>query len=201
MKFICHDNNFVYINVDDLCNYENITLADNFFLELFSNSNLDKFTDENGDNTLFKNLKISNLDWLEIISFIKNGKPMYYYLNTNNELDKKESMIFSLEKLNIAFNKLGGLKKFDEFYKNFTENISQDNLNIYNPQEPSKDYKELYDWGVVNINSFSNYNLGIAKYTSSEGWSSTKIFLKKHDVFCWFRRQKTLDLDIQLTNN
>ena len=57
MKFICHDNNFVYINVDDLCNYENITLADNFFLDLFSNSNLDKFTDENGDNTLFKNIK------------------------------------------------------------------------------------------------------------------------------------------------
>lgn len=201
MKFICQDDNFVYINVDDLQNYENITLADSFFLEIFSNSNLEKFTDSNGDNTLFKNLKISNIDWLEIISFIKNGKPMYYYINTNNDQDKKESMIFNVEKLNIAFNKLGGLKKFDEFYKKFTENISQDNLNIYNPQEPSKDFKELYNWGVVNINSFSNYNLGIAKYTSSDGWSSTKIFLKKNDVFCWFRKQKSLDLGIQLTNS
>jgi|TARA_B100000524_G_scaffold275063_1_gene152525 hypothetical protein len=192
MKFICQDDNFVYVNVNDLHNYENITHADGFFLEIFSNQNLNKFTDNNGDNTLFKNLKISNLDWLEIISFIKNGNPMYYYLN--NDQDKKESIILNVEKLNIAFNKLGGLKKFDEFYKNFTETINENNLNIYNPQEPSKDYKELYDWGIVNINSFSNYNLGIAKYTSSDGWSSTKIFLKKNDVFCWFRKQKTLDI-------
>ena len=72
MKFICQDDNFVYVNVNDLHNYENITHADSFFLEIFSNQNLNKFTDNNGDNTLFKNLKISNLDWLEIISFIRN---------------------------------------------------------------------------------------------------------------------------------
>lgn len=189
IKFICQDNNVIFININDLPNYENLQDADSF-VKIFSNENLEKYSDISGNNDILKVLKISSIEWLEMISFIKNGEPMYYSLNVFNDPSKKESFIYNLERLNIAFNKLGGLNKFDEFYKNFNNNAKNYVSDIYNPQEPTRDFKHQYQWGLGNLTGYAITNSTYAKFGTADGWSSCKIFNKKNEIFVWFRRLK-----------
>ena len=191
LKFICKDNNVIYINPEHLCKMDNLKNIENF-KSLFSESNLSDRTDKD-ECLLLKNLNLTSEDWLEFISFVKFGIPMYYTLDIFNDSSKKESFIYNLEKLNVTCNKLGGIKKFDDFYKNFLEKSNKIECS-YNPQEPAKDYKKLYQWGIGFISTSYGINLTFEKYKKIDGWSTGKTFIKNKETYIWYKR------DIKLSN-
>ena len=189
----------IYIDTNSLINHVNLKDAD-YFKELFTNENLEKYCDvsDTGDNanTLFNSLNVTSEDWLELFSFIKNLKPMYYSLDIFNDPTKKESFIFNLEKLNVTVNKFGGLEIFDNFYKNFMETANNNVIEYYDPQEPSKDYKNLFIWGLGSLSSHANSTLNFQKYDFNNGWTTTKTFLKNKDVYAWFRKDKQANTEV-----
>lgn len=190
MKFICNDDVPVYFDLSKINSYQ--TLKDAVvFKEIFSNNNLDKFNDVSG-NILLKTLNVSCTDWLELISFIKNNKPMYYSLDVMNDPNKKESFIYNLEKLNKTVNKFGGLNSFDKFYQDFIIESNKNVFSYYCPLEPSKDYKDLFLWGIGGLNNTNQMITTFSKYTGDKGWSTTKTFVKSNEVYVWFRKTKEI---------
>lgn len=189
LKFICKENNVIYINPTQLCQMDNLKNTENF-QSLFSDSNLSDRTDKD-ECLLLKNLDITSTEWLEFMSFIKHGVPMYYTLDIFNDPNKKDIFVFNLEKLNKLCIKLGGIKKFDDFYIKFLEK-SKNIEYSYNPQEPSKDYKKLYQWGIGFISTSYGINLTFAEYNKMDGWSTGKTFIKNKETYIWYKRDKKL---------
>ena len=187
IKFKCKDDKIIYLNPAEICQMDNLKDLDNF-KSLFTNENLENKSD-NDEILLLKILGITSDCWLEFISFIKYGVPMYYSLDIFNNPNKKESFIYNLEKLNITCSKFGGIKKFDDFYKNFLETC-ENNLSSYNPQEPTSDYKKLYQWGVGSIGFVHAMKNTYEKYNTEEGWDACKVFIKRKDPYIWFRKLK-----------
>ena len=188
MKFICVDQVPVYFDISKLDTYSSLNDADSF-KEIFSNDNLNNFNDDSGNNLLIS-LNISCTDWLELVSFIKNNQPMYYSYDLLKDPNKKESFIYNLEKLNKTCNKLGGLNSFDKFYQKFMKTANEKTNALYSPLEPTKDYKNMYLWGVGGLTDTSQMITTFAKYSNNEGWSTTKTFTKNGEAYVWFRKLK-----------
>tara|TARA_B100001287_G_C22593072_1_gene486623 strand:+ start:168 stop:749 length:582 start_codon:yes stop_codon:yes gene_type:complete len=189
MKFICKNDTIVYIDLNKLLKYDNLHDADTF-KKIFSKSNLDKYQDDDC-NLILKKLNITNTDWLELLSFIKNGIPMYYSNDIFQKPDKKNLFMFSLERMNITFNKLGGNYEFDEFYQNFMNEAELTEDNTYNPLEPYNDYKQEFKWGIGILHDYSQMISSFSKYPNNEGWSVTKLFTKNKLSYAWFRCKKS----------
>lgn len=147
-------------------------------------------SDENGNITLLDELDISSFDWNALIKFIRLND------SANITMEKIFSLnLFTQDEIDSIYYtsiKLGGIEAVDEFYINYNiieKNISEDIKNIYNPQEPSEDYKNMYVWVLVNDTSSLEVE---RRRLLNIGYSCTsKTFREGVDQFWYMRREKT----------
>ena len=188
-KFLCKDGIIVLIDLDELEKYD--TLNDSFaFKNLFCLKNKNNLEKDSNDNyLLLSRLNINSNEWYELITFIKNGHPSYYSFDLENDYQKRNLFISSLEKLNLTCLKAGGIKSFDKFYKDFNQKIISME-NVYNPMEPNKDFKNMYDWGIGIINHSVALSSSYEKLNPNDGWVTTKIFCKGKENYFYSRKIK-----------
>lgn len=147
-------------------------------------------SDEKGNITLLDELDISSFDWNALIKFIRLND------SANITMEKIFSLkLFTQDEIDSIYYtaiKLGGIEAVDEFYINYNiieKNISEDIKNIYNPQEPSEDYKNMYVWVIVNDTSPLEVE---RRRLLNIGYSCTsKTFRAGVDQFWYMRREKT----------
>lgn len=150
----------------------------------------DMMLDEKGNITLLNELDIGSFDWNALIKFIR--------INDSENITTEEILslnIFTdneIETIYYTSIKLGGIEAVDEFYINYNileKNISEDIKNIYNPQEPSEDYKDTYVWVLVNDTPVLEVE---RRRLLNIGYSCTsKTFREGIDQFWYMRREKT----------
>ena len=147
-------------------------------------------SDEKGNITLLDELDISSFDWNALIKFIR--------INDSENIATEEILslnIFTdneIETIYYTSIKLGGIEAVDEFYIHYNrleKNISEDIKNIYNPQEPSEDYKNMYVWVLINDTPVLEVE---RRRLLNIGYSCTsKTFREGIDQFWYMRREKT----------
>ena len=150
----------------------------------------DMMLDEKGNITLLDELDISSFDWNALIKFIRINDSEH--IATEEILSLKIFTDNEIESIYYTSIKLGGIEAVDEFYINYNileKNISEDIKNIYNPQEPSEDYKNMYVWVLVNDTPVLEVE---RRRLLNIGYSCTsKTFREGIDQFWYMRREKT----------
>ena len=115
------------------------------FKELLNLNENTKFNNSNNKIiNIFESLHIQYTEWCHLLCFIKNG-----YLPFRDDLN-------NLENINLMCHKLGGILSFDEYYKIQYNSIKNDN-NYYNPQMPSEDNLNLYNWIIYDHTNIYNF--------------------------------------------
>ena len=188
------DNNLILINLNDLRQYERLKDA-NVFKLIFnihedSKFGKSKLEETDGYINLFKDYSIKRIDWLLLISFLKNGYTPYF---NEKKADGKcsDRAKSNVESLNDLCNVLGGINSFDEFYRNFYKQDIEIEK-IYNPQSPEEDINNLYNWTIIDNGHPYNLQNFACTHKEEDGWSAHKSFSKDSGkvIFIYYRKLK-----------
>ena len=108
----------------------------------------------------------------EIIKFLKFGI-------VEDDDDDNYNFLFEM------FTRIGGCPEFDKYYNNYLQNKKikeEEKNNSYNPQNPTDDYLNKFDWKILAVNLHDN----LEKF---EGWSvCDKVYLETNKFY--FRKLK-----------
>ena len=156
---ICKNGNIVLLDLDELKDSEYLKDA-HIFNRLFGFSNigfqqeeLKKDKDEN--IVIFKNYNIMEIDVLDFLYFIRNGK-IRFDISANNMIAKKKEDYYNIFIQNIdsisssgIFLKFGPFPQFDNYVENSIKNLNNmKGININNPMTPEEDVNNLFHWTI-----------------------------------------------------
>lgn len=151
--------------------------------------------DENNNATILKDFHITAKDWNNFIFFLRQSYipeadlNMKYLINNNNKTYLLSRILFKLEEVMKVCIKLGGIPKFDEYYKKFHKKIDHyyysKEITEYNPANPREDRFNRYIWACYA--QPANEHLFHMNHKTNDGWSVTQYV---HGRCTWYRKLK-----------
>lgn len=148
--------------------------------------------DENHNATILKDFHITMEDWNNFIFFLRQSYISDANLNIDYLMNDTNLLSRILDRLNHIMEtciKLGGIPKFEEYYKNFQQKIDHHcylkNFVEYNPANPREDKFNQYIWACYAPPA--NQYLFHTTYKPTEGWSATQYM---HGRCTWYRKLK-----------
>lgn len=176
--FYCNTNAIVNLDfLKEICDKE-ILKGARIFKRLFKLVKDKDFKNQELNKNIFIDFKIKFNEWSQLIQFLKLKKPSLlkdYYHDTK--------IITNL--IDIC-NKFGGIPYFDKYL----DKLSIDD-NIYNPQSPKEDRREVYYWKLIGLDK-------IDEFKDYENWILTDNILSitksKFNSYIFARKKKSLGI-------
>ena len=149
-------------------------------------------------NGLWKKTNHTNERFAEIFEEY-HFKPYHYcifreLLVFGKILPDSTSFNYKLKMLIEISNTFGGIPYIDEYLLNLDkkeqETKRKKEEQSYNPQQPSDDYKNMYDWSYITLPS-TNQLLWYNNHTPENGWSFTDILELNASTLVTARKLKT----------